>query len=90
MSAPRPSTSDSTGVAQVWSQASRAPAACAISATAATSVILSNGFDGVSAQTSRVFGRIAALSASRSVRSVNVTSRPQGVSTSFKSFAVPK
>ena len=47
--------------AQVLSQAQSAPAACAISATAAMSVILSSGFEGVSTQTSFVFGRTAFL-----------------------------
>ncbi len=60
-SAPRSSGCVSTGVAAVESTANRAPAACAISAVAAMSVIVHSGFAGVSTQTSLVDpARIAA------------------------------
>ena len=68
-SAPSSSGRWSTGVANVLSTTTRAPAPCAISATADRSTILSNGFEGVSTHTSLVLGRIADRSAASSARS---------------------
>ena len=54
----------STGVGTVESTASRAPAACAMRAASAMSVMVHSGLEGVSIQTSRVRpGRMAARSA---------------------------
>jgi hypothetical protein len=76
-SAPNSIGRDSTGVATVESTASRAPAACAISAAAARSVMSHSGLAGVSAQTIFVLpGRIARLSAPRSVMSTISTASP--------------
>ncbi len=80
MSAPCSSGRVSTGVAQVESTASTAPAAWAISATAAMSVSDQSGLAGVSAQTSFVApGRTAARTASRSDISTRSTLRPHRV-----------
>ena len=65
-SAPRSSGRCTIG-AQVLSQTQIAPAACAISASAARSVIFSSGFEGVSTQTSFVLA--AALSSPQRDRS---------------------
>ena len=79
-SAPSASGRVSTGVATVESTASRAPAQCAISATAAMSLISHKGLAGVSSQTSRVRpGRTAAATAARSVVSTSSTATPQRV-----------
>ena len=64
MSAPSDSGRVNTGVAAVESIASFAPALCAISATAAMSVMPHSGLDGVSIQMSFVSGYIAARTAS--------------------------
>ena len=78
MSAPCSSGRVSTGVAQVESTASLAPASCAASAAAAISVTPHIGLDGVSIQTSLVLpGRMAARSALASSASANVVSMPQ-------------
>ena len=53
------------------------------------SVIFHNGFDGVSTQTSRVFARIAARTASTSVMSTNVVSSFHRANVSRRSRAVP-
>ena len=68
-SAPSSSGRWSTGVANVLSTTTRAPASCAIAATAGRSTILSIGFDGVSTHTSLVLGRIAVRSAVASAMS---------------------
>lgn len=75
-SAPRVSGRCSTGVANVASTDRRAPAACASSATAATSVIRVVGLAGVSTCTRRVSGRIAAATASGSEESTSVAVIP--------------
>ena len=69
MSMPRSSGRCKTGVAKVLSQIviTCDPAARARAAIASRSVIFISGFDGVSTQITRVFGRIAARTASRSV-----------------------
>src|SRR5665213_1685037 len=72
----------STGVASVLSQTSCAPASCASRAAASRSVMRSIGFDGVSTNTMRVAGRIAAASAPGSVQSAYVTASPHGTNTS--------
>ena len=77
-SAPRASGWVSTGVATVELTASRAPARCAISATAAMSLISHKGLAGVSSQIRRVRpGCTAAATAARSVVSTSSTARPQ-------------
>lgn len=53
----------STGVANVESTSNIAPPACATSASAARSTTFISGFDGDSAQITRVSGRIAARTA---------------------------
>ena len=81
----------STGVATVLSTATRTPAACASSQTAARSVTSHIGFAGVSVHSSRVRpGRIAAVTASRSVVSVNSTSRPQVSANSASHLRTPQ
>src|ERR1044071_9705528 len=67
------------GVAQVLSQALMAPAALAISAIPFKSVTAIVGLDGVSVQTSRVFGLTAACTAARFVMSTNDASSPHGL-----------
>ena len=82
-SAPSDSGRVTTGELAVESTASRAPAACAISAAPAMSVTVQSGFDGVSSQTSLVRpGRTAALRASRSSVATKSTLRPQRVASS--------
>jgi hypothetical protein len=57
-----------------------APTACAISATAAMSVIFMSGLDGVSSQTTFVAsGRMAALTASGSLISTVDSEMPHGM-----------
>ena len=69
----------STGVGTVLSTARRAPAACAISAAWAMSVMAQVGLAGVSSHTSRVRpGRMATSNAAPSEVSTNSTSSPQG------------
>ena len=76
-SAPCASGRCSTGVANVASTDSSAPASCAIAATASTSVTRVVGLAGVSTCTSRVCGRIAAArTASRSAESTSVAVMP--------------
>ena len=89
-SAPSSSGRWSTGVPHVLSTAQIAPPRCAISATAAMSTTCSSGFDGVSIQTSFVFGRIAAFTFARCVMSTADTSIPHGPKTSRASLVVPK
>ena len=69
MSAPRVSGFWKIGVAKTLSTTTFAPAAWAICATAAMSVISSSGLAGLSSSTTLVLGRIAARQASRSVAS---------------------
>ena len=66
---------------QVLSTTRRAPAVCAISATAARSVNFNVGLDGVSTQMSLVFWRTAFLIASRSVISTKSTASRQRAKT---------
>src|SRR3954449_11439490 len=67
-----------TGLAEVLSTASLAPAAWAMSEAAWISVTSHRGLLGVSSQTSAVLaGRMALASASRSALGTNSTSRPQ-------------
>ena len=77
------------GVANVWSTPTIAPAFFAIAAIAAMSKILSIGFDGVSSQSIRVFGRIASRTFAGSLRSMNVASRPNCFITLSKMRNVP-
>ena len=78
MSAPRVSGRVRIGVPTVESTASSAPAAWAMRAVAAMSVMVHIGLAGVSTQTRRVWpGRIAACTAAGSVMSINSTCRPQ-------------
>jgi hypothetical protein len=58
-----------TGVAKVLSQTAQAPAAWAMSATAAMSTSFNKGFDGVSIQTRRVSLVMAVFRAVRSLAS---------------------
>jgi hypothetical protein len=75
-SAPRASGCWSAGVAKVPSTSSSAPRAWASSDSFARSTTFISGFDGVSAQTSRVAGVIAASIAARSAPSTAVEVRP--------------
>ena len=75
-SAPRAMGCCRYGEAKVLSTIRSAPARCARSATAAMSVTLSSGLDGVSVHTSAVSGRIAAATASRSPMFTAVQARP--------------
>ncbi len=59
------------------STTSKAPAACATPASAAMSKTSVRGFDGVSMNTSRVFGRNAARKASMSPWSTKLVSTPK-------------
>jgi len=61
------------GDRNVLSTTVNAPAALARAATADTSVVRSNGLDGVSTHTMRVLGRSAASSAAGLVKSAYVT-----------------
>ena len=80
MSAPSVSGRVSTGEATVESTATRAPAACAISAVAAMSVTVHSGLAGVSIHTSLVApGRTEACTAAGSVMSISSTFKPQRV-----------
>jgi hypothetical protein len=77
-SAPRLSGRVWIGEAVVESTASRAPAACAISAAAAMSVMVQSGLEGVSIQTSLVTpGFTASRRASRLSVSTKSTLKPQ-------------
>ena len=89
-SAPSSSGRWSTGVPHVLSTAQSAPPSCAIAAIAAMSTTRSSGLDGVSTQTSFVFGRIASRTASRFVMSTIDSSRPHGPKMSRTSLIVPK
>ena len=90
-SAPNSNGRVSTGVATVLSTATRTPAACARSHTAARSVISHIGLAGVSTQSSRVRpGRMAAATAARSPVSVNSTSRPQVRANSASHLRTPQ
>jgi len=81
----------STGVATVLSTATRTPAAWPSSQTAARSVMSHIGLAGVSTHSSLVRpGRIAAATASRSVVSVNSTSRPQVSANSASHLRTPQ
>lgn len=64
------------GVAKVESTANATPWASAMAATAAMSVRRRVGFAGVSIQSMRVSGRIAASTAARSLVSTGVVSIP--------------
>jgi len=64
-------------VAKTLSTTTFAPAAWAIFATAAMSVISSSGLAGDSSSTTLVLGRMAARQASRSVASTRVVSTPK-------------
>jgi hypothetical protein len=66
-----------SGVANTLSTTSRAPAARAISATAAMSISSSVGLDGLSRKKARVSGRTAARHASRSGPSTSVEATPK-------------
>ena len=80
MSAPCSIGRVKTGDATVESTASKAPAACAMAAVAAMSVMLHVGLAGVSTHTKRVLpGWIAALTAAGSVMSMSSIFRPQCV-----------
>ena len=80
MSAPNVKGWLSTGDATVESTARRAPAACAMAAVAATSVMVHNGLAGVSTHTSLVLpGRSAAWMSAVLLMSMNSTCRPQCV-----------
>ena len=78
-----------TGEAAVESTARRAPAAWAIPAAAAMSVIVQSGLPGVSIQTSLVRpGSMAARRASRSSVSTKVSARPRrGASSRSQRFS---
>ena len=71
------------------STTSSAPASCATAAVRSMSVMFSSGLLGVSHQTTRVVGRIAARSASGSSRSTGVYSSPHSDSTREISRKVP-
>jgi hypothetical protein len=73
----------------VLSTTSSAPASWATSAVSAMSAMLSSGLVGVSHQMTRVLGRIAARSASGSLRSAGVCSTPQREATLEMSRNVP-
>ena len=73
----------------VASQASSAPAAWAISAQAATSVIVSSGLPGDSTHTSFVFGPTARATAAVSAVFTALTAMPRSASTRLKSRQVP-
>ena len=66
----------SAGLGTVLSTTSGTPCACATSATAAMSSTTSPGLPRVSANTARVFGRIAAAKACASVVSTKLVSMP--------------
>ena len=89
MSAPSCSGRCRTGVANVLSTTTSAPAACATEATASMSTIFSSGFDGVSIQTTRVSSRIDARTVCGSVRSHAVCVIPQVANTLSSSRWVP-
>ena len=77
-------------MAQVLSQASRAPASRAILEISRTSVIFRRGFEGVSTQNSRVLGRTAPPTSSEFVMSTKEVSTPQRLKRSRKISLVPK
>src|SRR5215211_7196964 len=79
-----------TGVAQVLSQASRAPASRAIPEISRTSVIFRRGFEGVSTQNNLVLGRTAPPTSSAFVISIKEVSTPQREKRSRKISLVPK
>jgi hypothetical protein len=89
MSAPRSSGRCSTGVAKVLSQPTTALRARASFTTAAMSVSLSVGFDGVSIHTRRVDGRIAASTLSTRVVSTKSTCAPHCATISRNCWRVP-
>ena len=76
-SAPSASGRCSTGVAKVLSQASSAPCACAMRASAAMSLIFMRGLDGVSAQIIATLPAQAVATASRSAMSTATASMPR-------------
>jgi len=76
MSMPSSSGRWKTGVANVLSTTVTIPRSRASATTAARSVSLSSGFVGVSSQTRRVSGRIAAATFATSLVSTKVNSRP--------------
>ena len=78
-----------TGLANVLSTASRAPASWAIPAAAAISVRRSNGLQGVSMKISLVSGRTDAARASRSEVSTLLTATPIRGRVSRVSSAIP-
>ena len=81
-SAPRDSGCCSAGEANVLSTTTRTPAAWASADTAAMSTIFSSGLEGVSIQTNRVRGRIAAARPRRGRSGrTSSTSRPHGPNT---------
>jgi hypothetical protein len=77
-------------VAQVLSQASRAPASPAIPEIPRTSVIFRRGFEGVSTQNNLVLGRTAPRTSSAFVISTKEVSTPQRLKRSRKISLVPK
>jgi hypothetical protein len=79
-----------TGVAQVLSQASRAPASRAIPEISRTSVIFRRGFEGVSTHNSLVLGRTAPPTSSAFVMSTKEVSTPHREKRSRKISLVPK
>ena len=76
-SAPSASGCCSNGVANVLSQATMAPCACASLVSAAISQMCNCGLEGVSSQRQRVFGVNALLTASRSAVSTALADRPR-------------
>ena len=76
-SAPCSSGRITTGLKKVLSITRSAPASCAIFASAGRSLIRIHGFESTSAKMMRVFGRIAAFTAARSVIATGVTSMPR-------------
>jgi len=79
----------SSGVAQVLSHTTRAPAACPTRQIAAMSVTASAGLEGVSTQSSRVRGVRARSTVPGSVMSTKLLASPQRANTSRSTFAVP-
>ena len=88
-STPRSSGRCRSGVAHVLSQHEIAPPSRAMPASASMSEMRMSGFDGVSIHTRRVFGRMAARTASRSVMSTKVASMPRSANESRRRTPVP-